>query len=183
MPTVSTNKPVKRDGRNSKKRLEAARLDAERSARKVLQNANNNAFLVLRLIQASDVYTSGYPEIRFGHDPKPLVEAFLGVNTPTLAKLDLKPFFKTLWDTRFDGSAHDSCKARALSECHVPAWYHLVGTSTCVCCGRKLGCEHKRMKSLSQEECHNRKIYHAGRCYSVSECLDCGDIHAVDSSD
>lgn len=44
------------------------------------------------------------------------------------------------------------------------------------------GCQHD-YKSLSQEECHQRKIYHGGRCYHVSECSKCGYINSYDSSD
>lgn len=44
------------------------------------------------------------------------------------------------------------------------------------------GCDHD-YQSLSQEACRARKIYHAGRCYHVSECSKCGNILSVDSSD
>lgn len=44
------------------------------------------------------------------------------------------------------------------------------------------GCDHKYTE-LSQDECGKRGIYHAGRCYHVSECKVCGTISAHDSSD
>ncbi len=44
------------------------------------------------------------------------------------------------------------------------------------------GCEHD-YRGMSQQECHERGIYHGGRCYSVSECTKCGHVKAVDSSD
>jgi hypothetical protein len=45
------------------------------------------------------------------------------------------------------------------------------------------GCKHE-YKDLPQKECASRipAIYHAGRCYSVSECKKCLHILAVDSS-
>lgn len=46
----------------------------------------------------------------------------------------------------------------------------------------RFGCAHE-WRSLSQAECHERKIYHAGKCYHVSECTKCRYIDAVDSSD
>jgi len=45
-----------------------------------------------------------------------------------------------------------------------------------------VGCEHK-FRGLGQKECAERNIYHAGRCYSVGECTECGIIVASDSSD
>lgn len=47
---------------------------------------------------------------------------------------------------------------------------------------RFAACEHE-YKELSQQECRKRGLYHAGRCYHVSECVKCGRINAVDSSD
>lgn len=44
------------------------------------------------------------------------------------------------------------------------------------------GCDHD-YKGLSQQECRERGIYHAGRCYHVAECQKCKFINAVDSSD
>lgn len=44
------------------------------------------------------------------------------------------------------------------------------------------GCDHK-YQDINWNECQKRGIYHAGRCYSVSECEKCGHINAVDSSD
>jgi hypothetical protein len=44
------------------------------------------------------------------------------------------------------------------------------------------GCEHK-YKELSQENCRKAGIYHAGRCYHVYQCSQCGNIESQDSSD
>ena len=43
-------------------------------------------------------------------------------------------------------------------------------------------CEHNYV-GLSYDECKQRGIYHAGRCYHVSVCSKCGYVNAVDSSD
>lgn len=57
----------------------------------------------------------------------------------------------------------------------------------CLVCGDPLECagqtRHHDYKGLSQEKCRERGILHFGRCYHVSECVRCGHIHAVDSSD
>lgn len=45
----------------------------------------------------------------------------------------------------------------------------------------RIGCYHKH-RELSQAECRERGIYHAGNCYHVSECATCGHVEAVDSS-
>lgn len=44
------------------------------------------------------------------------------------------------------------------------------------------GCDHKYTE-LSQEECSKRNIYHAGKCYHVSECKLCKTINSYDSGD
>lgn len=46
----------------------------------------------------------------------------------------------------------------------------------------RFGCEHT-YRGLDQKECAERGIYHAGRCYHVSECTKCHHVRAVDSSD
>jgi hypothetical protein len=43
------------------------------------------------------------------------------------------------------------------------------------------GCQHK-YRELSQEECHKRGLFHAGNCYHVYECPDCGHVKSEDSS-
>jgi hypothetical protein len=43
-------------------------------------------------------------------------------------------------------------------------------------------CNHSYTE-LSYDECKERGIYHAGRCYHVSACSKCGFVNAVDSSD
>lgn len=43
-------------------------------------------------------------------------------------------------------------------------------------------CEHV-MRELSQAQCREQGLYHAGRCYHVSKCEKCGYVSAVDSSD
>lgn len=47
----------------------------------------------------------------------------------------------------------------------------------------RFGCQHKNRKGLTLDECRARNIYHGGRCYSVSECVDCGIVIGTDSSD
>lgn len=44
------------------------------------------------------------------------------------------------------------------------------------------GCEHET-RELSRDECYNRGIYHGGRCYHVTECVKCGHVEGVDTSD
>jgi hypothetical protein len=44
------------------------------------------------------------------------------------------------------------------------------------------GCEHA-WRTVGYDECRTRGIYHAGRCWNVSECTKCGHVNAVDSSD
>ena len=44
------------------------------------------------------------------------------------------------------------------------------------------GCAHER-KELSYDECKERGIYHAGRCWHVWECQKCGHTEGHDSSD
>jgi hypothetical protein len=46
----------------------------------------------------------------------------------------------------------------------------------------RIGCKHEFVE-LFQDECEKRDIYHAGRCYHVSECKLCKLIDAYDSSD
>lgn len=46
----------------------------------------------------------------------------------------------------------------------------------------RFGCRHE-YHELSYDDCCSRGIYHAGRCYHVSECSKCGHINAADSSD
>jgi hypothetical protein len=46
----------------------------------------------------------------------------------------------------------------------------------------RFGCSHN-YRGLSMDECFARGLYHAGKCYHVSECSKCGDINSVDSSD
>jgi len=38
-------------------------------------------------------------------------------------------------------------------------------------------------KTLTQEECRERKIPHRGMCYYVHECTECGKIWSYDSGD
>jgi len=46
----------------------------------------------------------------------------------------------------------------------------------------RFGCVHE-WRSVTPQECSKRGIYHAPRCYSVSECKKCGHIKSIDSSD
>lgn len=46
----------------------------------------------------------------------------------------------------------------------------------------RFGCAHTYTE-LSSDACRARGIYHAGRCYHVSECTTCHYVNAVDSSD
>jgi len=46
----------------------------------------------------------------------------------------------------------------------------------------RFGCPHENTKELDQDECRTRGIYHSGRQYHVTECLECGYVHGVDSS-
>jgi hypothetical protein len=45
----------------------------------------------------------------------------------------------------------------------------------------RFGCKHS-YRELSVEECLDRKIFHGGACYHVSECSLCKYVNAVDSS-
>lgn len=45
----------------------------------------------------------------------------------------------------------------------------------------EIGCEHQ-WKELSPKECREKKIFHGGACFHVSECQVCGTISSVDSS-
>lgn len=44
----------------------------------------------------------------------------------------------------------------------------------------RFGCEHS-YRELSRVECQERKLYHGGNCYHVTECRHCGYIHSYDS--
>lgn len=44
------------------------------------------------------------------------------------------------------------------------------------------GCQHK-YNELTIAQCRERSLYHAGRCYHVYECSECGHIMSQDSSD
>lgn len=46
----------------------------------------------------------------------------------------------------------------------------------------RFGCVHE-WRSVTPQECSKRGIYHAPRCYSVSECVKCGFVKSIDSSD
>ena len=46
----------------------------------------------------------------------------------------------------------------------------------------RFGCVHE-WRSVDPDECRKRGIYHAPRCYSVSECTKCGHVKSIDSSD
>lgn len=46
----------------------------------------------------------------------------------------------------------------------------------------RIGCEHE-YRELSQKECKEQNIYHAGRCWHVNKCEKCSHIEAYDSSD
>lgn len=43
-------------------------------------------------------------------------------------------------------------------------------------------CAHT-FRELSMAECREKGLYHAGRCWHVSECTKCNYIYSVDSSD
>lgn len=44
-----------------------------------------------------------------------------------------------------------------------------------------IGCDHKFV-TISQKECENRQIYHAGYQWGVRECTKCGVIQSYDTS-
>lgn len=44
-------------------------------------------------------------------------------------------------------------------------------------------CIHSYDRELGIAECKERDIYHAGRCYHVYECSQCGKMISQDSSD
>ncbi len=188
MMNTATNKIVKRDRRNSAKRLKAAIADAEKAKRKLLSRANDNAWTLAQLLECSQ---DNYRKIHWykvtgnWYDgPTDSICEFLNVSVVELAKSELvSKYFNILWFRRFDGHTHETCKQRALLGLIVPIWSHLLGTDKCPCCGRSLNCEHKNNRSISQDDCFVRGIYHGGRCYHVSECLDCGEINVIDSSD
>lgn len=85
---------------------------------------------------------------------------------------------------------HDECKDRVRDTGR--ALYDYRGRSPrladniCEECARPLACiggaAHAYV-DLSPAECRARGIYHGGRCYTVSLCLGCGHVEAVDSSD
>jgi len=188
--SVSRTSTVRRDGRNSAKRLVAAQADAYRARHQAGIRAESNAHQIARLIEHSGI-TTDYQSIQWHWIGLPLtgrisgfIADFLGVKETELTNDSLvRKYFEILWNRRFEGKTHEKCKANALKDLRIPAWSTFAGTDNCPCCGLKLGCEHSKFRSIPQAECRTRGIYHAGRCYSVSECLDCGIVSAVDSSD
>lgn len=187
--TTNSHRPA-RNGRNSAKRLAAAKADAFRARHQAGNRAESNAHAIARLIEAAGL-TKDYQSIQWHWIGLPItgrisgfIADFLGVKETDLTDDKLvRKYFTILWNTRFEGKTHEKCKKNALAELRTPAWSHLTGTDTCPCCGLKLGCEHTKFRSITQAECHTGGIYHGGRCFHVSECLDCGIISAVDSSD
>lgn len=180
-----------RDGRSSAKRLAAAKADALRARHRAGCRAEGNAHAIARLIEHAGL-TDDYQTIQWHRLGLPIgtgrisgfIADFLGVKETDLTNDSLvRKHFTTLWNHRFEGKTHEKCKKQALADLRVPSWSHLTGTDTCPCCGLKLGCEHTKFRSIPSAECHTRGIYHGGRCYHVSECLDCGIVSAVDSSD
>lgn len=191
--TATTNSrpaPIRRDGRNSAKRLAAAKADAFRARHQAGIRAESNAHQIARLIEGAGI-TPDYQSIQWHWIGLPLtgrisgfIADFLGVKETELTNDSLvRKYFEILWNHRFEGKTHAKCKARAFKDLRIPGWSHLTGTDTCPCCGLKLGCEHTKFRSIPQAECRTRGIFHGGRCYHVSECLDCGILSAVDSSD
>jgi len=183
---------IRRDGRNSAKRLKSAIADALRAKHQACIRAFQNSSELVRLIEASgiarDVDTHSIQWHRLGanhfRDHVGFVADFLGVKETRLANDKLvRKYFNLLWYSRFEGKTHVACKARALADQRIPIWHHLVGTDRCPCCSLPLGCEHEKFRTVTQSECKTRGIFHGGRCYHVSECTSCGVITGVDSSD
>lgn len=62
-----------------------------------------------------------------------------------------------------------------------------IGTHLCEGCALPLTCvsptgDHEYIE-LTYGQARALGIYHPGRCYHVSRCRHCGNVHAVDSSD
>jgi len=190
---TAINKP-RRDGRNSAKRLVAAQreieIHAERQRSLRVYRADENARYVIKLLElATDLYV----ETNFRIRPSDRVTTFLDISMEELAKPEFKAkvraWYELIWTTEnLDNHTHKKCKAYLFEHMYMPTYANLKVRNSptyngCICCSRKLGCEHSNNQALSQAACRERGIYHGGRCYHVVECLDCGDISATDSSD
>lgn len=102
----------------------------------------------------------------------------------TTAEVDA--FVSETWDTIVKPVSHASCEAHFLRYGSA-SWPHYVHKGLCPVCGlpRLCGGEDRKheWRSVPQDECRRRNIFHGGRCYHVSECINCHHINAVDSSD
>jgi hypothetical protein len=189
--TTSTSNTVCRDGRNSARRLEAARKSCELAKRRVQQRAQLNAWKVLRMVTTANVVNGGtWGQILPGYNGLPgydlvgCVMDFLGVSEITLADdTYVNVFAETLW-SRISFHCHAKCKDHFIQygDATYASYWNPNMNVRCICCALSLGCEHT-MQTLTQQECRKRNIPHYGMCYSVSECTKCGEITAVDSSD
>lgn len=169
------NNKIKRDRRNSARRLKLAKEDF--LLRKKLHDARISnklwqAFHTLKNI--ANFYGSNLSYGQANCSIEDIAE-FIGVNPneiETRGQAIISSHMKTLFELNFKDHSHESCYNDRLKYGYIPAYTNYLNTDVCVCCGSSKYCVHTFV--------HTRSL---GRCYNEYKCIKCGEITQVDSSD
>lgn len=165
---------TKRDGRNSSKRLQAAKNSALQAKALHDVKLRRNAGDIYHLIKNAQIFMGVDYKFRLNSNVSPTdIADFIGINIHELANNTsyYSNAFNAFFDKHFADKVHASCMEHARKYHAFPAYNHLKN-GRCVCCGHSTSCDHTFAY-----------VANLGRCYNSYKCTKCGLVNNVDSSD
>jgi hypothetical protein len=128
-----------------------------------------------------DAYKNGW--VNGLHEKHPSHEDIAAFSMTTA---EVEAYVRETWETVVKQTSHPSCEEHFMRY-GAASWPHCVRDGVCPVCGLPRLCggvdRKHEWRTVTPEECRRRGIYHASRCYRVHECVHCGKINSIDSSD